>query len=305
MTFVSALLPILMLIFLGFGLRRVAFLSDDVWVGIGRLNYFVMFPALLISALSTRQLSGSPWLEIAFVVVLTLIVLALALIFWQRFQSELSGAEFTSVFQGGIRFNTYIALAVAQAVFGVEGLALASVASGMMIVLINLMCVSVFMWVGDSRISGPRAFVAEISANPLIIACAIGWFLSLSELTLPKFAADSLQILGQAALPLGLVIVGAALRLDALKGHVQAIVLSSSVQLLIKPLIVAVLCLWLGLDGIAAGTLLIVFMVPTAPSSYVLAKQLGGDAESMASIITFQTLFAFVSMPLIAAWLLF
>lgn len=59
-----------------------------------------------------------------------------------------------------------------------------------------------------------------------------------------------------------------------------------------------------GLTGIAASVLVIFFMTPTATSGYILARQLGGDTETMASIITFQTLFAFVVMPVIALILL-
>jgi malonate transporter len=72
----------------------------------------------------------------------------------------------------------------------------------------------------------------------------------------------------------------------------------------LKPLAVILLVSITGLAGIPAGVLLISFMTPTAPSTYILAGQLGGDIETMSSIITFQTLLAFLVMPAIGFFML-
>jgi len=87
-------------------------------------------------------------------------------------------------------------------------------------------------------------------------------------------------------------------------GHMKPIAVSSVVQFGLKPLVCALLIHHIGLTGISAGVLIIIFMTPTAPSGYILARQLGGDTETMASIITFQTILAFLIMPLIAQALL-
>ena len=110
--------------------------------------------------------------------------------------------------------------------------------------------------------------------------------------------------MGRAALPLGLLAVGAALKPEAVRGHLKPIAISSLVQFGLKPVVAVLLISITGLSGIVAGVLVIVFMTPTAASAYILARQLGGDTETMASIITFQTLLAFLVMPLIALVLL-
>jgi predicted permease len=215
-------------------------------------------------------------------------------------RASVSGATFTSIFQGGVRFNTYIALAVAQAFFGSAGLTLAAMAAGFMIVLINLLCIAIFAIWGKATHTGIRPFIREILANPLIISCAIGWFLSLSQIGLPGITEEVLEIVGRAALPFGLLAVGAALNIEAIRGHISSIAISSAVQFGMKPMVAALLISTTGLTGVAAGVLVIAFMAPTAPSAYILARQLGGDTETMASIITFQTLLAFLAMPTIA-----
>jgi predicted permease len=234
------------------------------------------------------------------VVVGTLAAAVAVLVLWHRLRKAVDGATFTSIFQGGVRFNTYIALAVAQSFYGAQGLALGAVAAGFLILLINLLCISAFAVWGKGAYSGLRPLLREVFANPLILACILGWFLSLSGLGLPRLAADVLEIIGRAALPFGLLAVGAALRPGALHGHIMPIGVASVVQFGLKPLVAVGLLAAGGLSGVPAGVLLIAFMTPTAPSAYILARQLGGDTTTMASIITFQTLLAFAAMPLIA-----
>jgi predicted permease len=294
----------MVIIFLGYGLKRARFLTDETWSGMEKLTYFVLFPALLIRTLASQHLADAPWPLMLLVVAGTLSTSGIALILWHRIRASESGAMFTSIFQGGVRFNTYIALAVCQGLFGFEGLALGSVAAGFMIVLINLACISVFVVWGSAAARGIRPFIRGVAVNPLIIACAIGWFLGQSGIGLPGITKDILDIISRAALPFGLLAVGAALKPELLLHHARPVTISSVVQFGLKPLVTALLIYIVGLGGIAAGVLIIAFMTPTAPMGYILARQLGGDTEAMASIITFQTLLALFAMPLIALLLL-
>ena len=302
--FSTAIAPILILILVGYGLKRIKFLSEESWSGMEKLTYFILLPALLIRTLGNQTLTGTPWPSMVVVLSGVMITSALVLIFFHRIRASTNGATFTSIFQGGIRFNTYIALSVAQGLYGFEGLALSSVVAGFMIVLANLLCISVFIIWGKNTINGLTAFVREVVRNPLIIGCAIGWFLSLSGIGLPGISENILDIVGQAALPFGLLAVGAALKPEVIHGHLGSISISSIVQFGLKPLLAALLISFMGLTGVAAGVLVIFFMTPTATSGYILARQLGGDTETIASIITFQTLLAFIVMPIIALMLL-
>jgi hypothetical protein len=297
-TFVPALVPIIALIILGFALRRSGFLPAETWPGMEKLTYFILLPCLLVRSLGRQSLAGVPWPSMLTVVVGTVLTSAVVLILLQKTRPA-NNAVFTSIFQGGVRFNTYITLAVALSLYGPAGLAMGSVVAGFMIVLINLLCVSVFVLWGKASNRGMHLFVREVAGNPLIVACIIGWFLSLSGLGLPSLADDILEIVGRAALPFGLLAVGAALRPEAVRGHLGPIVISSIAQFGLKPLTAAFLVYYTGLTGAPAGALLIAFMTPTSPAGYILARQLGGDTGTMVSIITVQTLLAFVMMPLI------
>ena len=188
--------------------------------------------------------------------------------------------------------------------FGEPGLAQGAVVVGFMVVIANLLCVSVFQIWGKSDYKGILSFLRAVAGNPLIVACVIGGTLSLTGIGLSPVAENVFEIPGRAALPLGLLAVGAALKPELIKGHFKPISGATFVQFGVKPLMAASLVGLTGLSGVTAAVLIIPLITPTSPSSYILARQLGGDTEVMASIITFQTLLAFVVMPLLASLLI-
>jgi hypothetical protein len=296
--FVIALVPVLALILTGYCLKRINFIGDDVWAGIEKLTYYVMFPALLIHSIGRQNIHGTPWQEMFLIVFIVLAIVAASLLMLFKMQPQMTAKTFTSVFQGGIRFNSFIAFSISAAFYGTEGLGLAAISAGFMIVMVNFLCVWIFVIFGSSAASSGRAFVKQIFLNPLIIGCVVGWSLSLTGIGLPSVSADILEILGRAALPIGLMAVGAALKPRLITGHSKAIVSASAMQFLIKPALVMVLCTLFQLSTLVTGVLLIAFISPTASSAYILARQLGGDTETMASIITLQTVLAFLVMPL-------
>ena len=299
-----ALLPVMLLIALGLLLRKSGLVADVAWAGLEKVAYYVFFPALLINNLGGQSLGGVPWLPMLLVILGTCVVAAVALILWFIVSRSVSGATFTSIFQGGVRFNSYIALAVCEAFYGTEGLAVGAIGISFMIVIVNLMSVAAFAIWGSRGAVGARSLFRDIAANPLIVACTIGLVLSATGVGLPPLAADTFGLIGRAALPVGLLAVGAGVQLRAMRGHVRPVVVSTLVQYGLKPLTAVSLMSVAGLSGAAAATIVIIFVTPAAASSYILAKQLGGDTSAVASIITLQTLLAFVVTPTALALLL-
>ena len=165
---VHALIPILSLILIGLLLNQIRFIPAAAWSGMERLTYYLLFPSLLIHTLARARLEAIPWEGILILVIAVLGLASLSLLLWYRFFSSSSGATFTSIFQGGVRFNTYIALALSQALYGEPGLIAAAVTAGFMIVLINLLCISALSFWGEGMRKGIKGFVREIVINPLI-----------------------------------------------------------------------------------------------------------------------------------------
>ncbi len=293
-----ALAPVFLLIFLGHGLKRWRFLSDPFWIGAERLTYFVLFPALLVETLATTEIAvavAGPMALAMVAGVLAVTGLALAL----RRALPADGAGFTSVFQGSVRPNTYVGLAVAVGAFGRPGVSLAAICVAATVPLVNLLSVAVLSRYAGASAARARAVAVAVITNPLILACAFGILLNLTGLGLPPVVEPLLAALGSAALPLGLMAVGAALDLAAAGRAGPRVGLASAAKLLLLPAATAAALRVAGLDGTAYAVGLLYATLPCSASAYVLARQMGGDAPLMASIITFQTLAAMLTMPLV------
>ncbi len=293
----SALWPVFALLVIGFFCRRYAFPGDSFWAPAEKLTYYLLFPVLLIEKLANSNWEGVPIAQLGLAVAVLLLG-ATSLSFLCRFFMRIDGPSFTSLYQGGVRFNTYVALAAVSALYGGGSVAISAVIIAMMIPVINVLCVVVFSANTASNVS-VTAVLGTLLKNPLIISCLVGISLNVSGLGLPNWASSVSQLLGQMALPLGLLCVGAGLSVAALKSSQSSIWAASLIKLVLSPLLVYMLGTWMGFDPYLLSILLVFASVPTAPSGYILARQLGGNAEMMSAIITMQTLFSMLSMPII------
>ncbi len=300
----TALLPIFMLIVLGYGLSRTLLSNPDQWAGIEQLSYYVLFPALLIYTLARADLSSVPVFGVGGALLLAVLVMsALCLALRPLLTRRLSmdGPAFSSVFQGATRWQTYIALAVAGNLFGYRGLALASVAMVAMIPILNVMCVSVLAHYASPRRLPPMALLKAISGNPLTWACVVGLAINLSRIPIPAALNDFVDALGRASLATGLLTVGAGLDPKALLRPNGAAMLAVVLKLVVMPAIAIPLALLFGVGGAGLVVVACCSSVPTASSAYLLAKQMGGNAPLIAEIVTLQTAIAAITMPIALA----
>ena len=145
--------------------------------------------------------------------------------------------------------------------------------------------------------------LCPFARNPLILACLAGIVVQLTGLPIPKVASTTVDLIGKAALPLGLLAVGASLDLGDARARPAPLIVATILKLVAMPALVAVGAHLLGVTAAAKTAALICAAVPGASSSYILARQLGGDAPLMANITTAQTLAAMLTMP-IMLWVL-
>ena len=296
----GALGPIVALILLGLGLRRMGFPGDGFWPAAERFTYFILFPALLIHHLSLARLGDYAVRSVAAVIV-TLLLGMTAVVYAIRPWLTVDGPGFTSVYQGVIRFNTYVGLAVVLAVFHPEGGTVAALVMAIMIPLINVLCVLVLVaHVGGAVTVG--GVVRGLVTNPLILACLLGIGLNVTGIGLPWGSAAVLEILARAALPLGLLAVGAGLRLDGL-AQPRLLIGTSALKLLGAPALAGMLCGLVEPGQLETAVLVTFTALPGASASYILARQMGGDAPLIAAIVTVETALAIVTLPLVLVWI--
>ena len=285
----TALIPIFSLIMIGYFFKKIKFPSYDFWPQADKLTYYILMPSLLIYKLSTASLDSSNSVNYVLTALITIFIVLLILMFLNKFL-KFKEDSFTSIVQGGIRFNTYVFLALADAVLGDNGIVLAAILLTFVIPFINVLCISIFaLYISQNKLTF-LYLLKSIVTNPLIIGCFIGGSINFLGINLPVILENTIQILGQAALPMGLLSVGFGLVLKEMKASKKDIFTSSFAKLLITPIIMFIIAKYFDLDDAMISVLLIFSVLPTAPSSFVLARQLGGNIPLMSSIITVQTL---------------
>lgn len=289
---VLALLPDFALIVLGALLRRVLRLGDHFWNGLEKLVYYVLFPALLFNGLLKAHIDWSaaaPMLAVAGAAMAGSMVLGLG-----ARLLPISPLSFASQYQCAFRFNSYIGLAVAGTLYGLPGIAAMGIVVGLMVPPANLVAVWMLARHGEAGIW------RELARNPLILATLAGIAANLGGLQAPPVLLKFLGRMGDAAIVLGLLAVGAGLRLVGTGGAASHF--AAGYLLLVKLLAMPALALlairsW-GLSGLHADIALIFSALPAASSAYILAQRMGGDGARVAWLISVGTLLSMLSIPL-------
>ena len=298
----AALVPVFLLIVAGVLARRWLIPDDVHWLGIERLVYYLLFPALLIDTLARADLGKVPVAEVGgalLIAVLVMSALCLALRTPMMRMLSIEGPAFTSVFQGSTRWQTFVALSVSAALYGEAGLALASVAAIAMIPVLNVLNVWVL-----ARFAAPvpprwRSVAKALAQNPLIWSCLVGIALNIEHVPIPGTVHTFADTLGRASLALGLLLVGAGLKTRGLFRPAAATWVAVVLKLVVMPAIAIVLARVFGTTGNNLAIVACCASVPAASSAYVLARQMGGDTELLAEILTVQTIIAVATMPAI------
>jgi len=300
---IAALLPVFLLIVLGVVLKRTLMPQEAQWHGLERLTYYVLFPMLLIQTLVKADLTKVPVAGVGGALMVSAVAMSLLCLALRPLlaRADIDGPAFSSIFQGAIRWQTYVALAVSGNLYGDTGLALASVAMVAIIPLVNVLSVAVLAQYATPDKQSPGAIIVTVVKNPLIWACAIGLAINLVHLPLPKIWHEVADALGRSSLAIGLLVTGAGLRLEGLFRPSLGAAAGVLLKLVAMPAVAIVLALWFGLSGPSLVIVALSSAVPTSPSAYVMARQMGGDAPLLAQIITLQTIFAAITMPIAIA----
>lgn len=295
---IAAIFPIFAAILVGAALKRYLITGADIWAGIDRLTYYLLLPSLLIVEIYRADFSsGNAGTAVTVTLFATLGLSAVLLLL--RSVITRNTPLFTSIFQGSVRYNSYVLLAVADAFYGSAGLALAIVFIAVMVIATNMLGVVVLSAFSGGK-SNLKRILGGIVKNPIILAAGAGAVLNISDIHVPVPIENTAALFKTAALPLSLLSVGAGLRFVLDKQALGAIALATTIKLAVLPLITGV-CLYLaGIDGMVLAMGVLYAGMPCAGNAYILARQLNGDPDAMASIITLETLLSAFSVAVIA-----
>lgn len=294
----TTIIPIFVIIFLGWIARMKGMIPPEFLNPANRITYYLAIPAMIFRSISQGSLKKDFQPDVLLFTLGSLLLFFFFTWFFSRIAGipkQQSGTFVQTSFHGNLG---YIGLAVAYYFLGDQGLARAGILAGFLMVVQNFLAVSVLQFHAeglspDKRI---REILLKIIANPVILSAMCGILFSLSGLPMPLLLGRSLDILRGLALPLSLLLIGASLSFAQLRSRKYLLSVSAVMKLLLLPgLGFALYRLW----GISPADFipgLILLASPTATISYVMAKEMRGDADFAVAAISLTTLLSSFSL---------
>ncbi|MBV8620889.1 MAG: AEC family transporter [Curvibacter sp.] len=294
MNYLELLFPDFSLILIGFLLCRYTALNRSVWGPVESLVYFCLFPTLLFSSIVKSPLdlhATSGLLAAGLLVGLAAIVLSYNLPRLPGLGRFMPGREHAASVQVAFRFNSFVALALADRLGGAHGLQMIAVLIGVCVPIYNI--AAVWPMVRHAE----RGFLTEVLRNPLVVATLSGLTANLLGFTMPGWLEPTAQRIGSASLALGLMSAGAGMELGQLARARTLAASILAIRHLVSPLLALALSRLFGLDLLQSTVLLAFSALPTASTCYVLAARMGHNGPFVAGLVTASTLLGVASLP--------
>ena len=289
---------------LGQIISRTILTDVNFWQGISKLCYWVLFPAMLFKTIALSDFTGLA-IDTSLIVLMSGLFGVMIIIYIAGRLIRVNNADLSSLLQGAFRHNGFIALSIIAGLYGQAGLELGTLCLAALVAPSNVMSVVIMVFLNkrDGTVNMQKLLAKEIARNPLILSIVAGLLAKNSPFIVPDILFETTSMLGQAALPVLLMAVGAGIRFHKrLKSSYMSLILAVLSKAIIFPAIMFTVALLLGISGLPLIIFIIFGVMPTAVSSYALAKELGGNDELMAEIISLQTI---MSLPILLIWLSF
>jgi malonate transporter and related proteins len=292
--YAQLLIPAFALILFGYLLCRFTAIDRSVWAPVEKLVFYVLFPILLFSSIVKSPIHLGEVSNFVFAGVLTgvcTVALAYSLPFLPGIKSHFSTRDHAASAQIAFRFNSYIGLALAERLAGPPGLLLISILIGICVPMFNMAAI----W--PMARHSQMGVLGEIARNPFVIATLSGLAANLLGFRFPDWLAPTVNRIGGASIPLGLMAAGTGMQFATLARAKTLAVSVLAIRHAIAPVIALGLSLLFKLSPVQATVLMMFSALPTAPTAYVLAARMGFDGGYVAGLVTLSTLLGVLSLP--------
>lgn len=280
----NAVLPMCLVMALGYGTRRLGWLRREEISTINKIAFRIFLPCLLYYNIYCSDLSGSfDPLLMAYAVGGVLLTFGLALGY--TLLTEKLPERRGVLIQGMFRSNYVImGIPVATALLGADQLGTVSILIAVIVPLFNMLAV-VVLEVFRGQKPKPLHILGQIAKNPLVIGSVLGILTLVAGIRLPHILEQTIQSVSAIASPLQLFLLGAFFQFSGLKTYRRELVTVSIAKLIVSPGLFLGLGALLGFRGVAFVSLIGIFASPTAVNSFTMAQQMGGDAELAGDIV--------------------
>ena len=291
----NAVLPMCLVMALGYGTRRLGWLRREEISTINKIAFRIFLPCLLYYNIYCSDLSGSfDPLLMTYAVGGVLLTFGLALGY--TLLTEKLPERRGVLIQGMFRSNYVImGIPVATALLGADQLGTVSILIAIIVPLFNMLAV-VVLEVFRGQKPKPLHILGQIAKNPLVIGSVLGILTLVAGIRLPHILEQTIQSVSAIASPLQLFLLGAFFQFSGLKTYRRELVTVSIAKLIVSPGLFLGLGALLGFRGVAFVSLIGIFASPTAVNSFTMAQQMGGDAELAAQQVMVTTVLSAVTM---------
>ena len=291
------ILPIFMIILLGwlarvFGFIRMAFIEPA-----NRLVFYLAIPAMVFRAISKASLGLQFDGQLVLLVMVSVCVVFAAawlLAIGVQLPQRRRGTFIQNSFHGNLG---YIGLAVSFYYLGSNEFVQASILAGFIMIWQNFLAVIALQVNSPGNAASPQGgvVVLKILGNPIILSALAGIFVSLTAFPVPAVLGRCLDILSDLALPLALLIIGASLSFDMVPSRLKSVLTTGALKLLLMPAVGLILFRLFNVDSELVLPAIILLASPTATVTYVMAKEMHGDSEYAVVAISVNTLLSAVT----------
>ena len=291
----NAVLPMCLIMALGYGTRRLGWIRREEISAINKIAFRIFLPCLLYYNVYCSDLSGSfDPLLMAYAVGGVLLTFGLSIGY--TLLTEKLPERRGVMIQGMFRSNYVImGIPVATALLGADQLGTVSILIAVVVPLFNMLAV-VVLEVFRGQKPKPLHILGQIAKNPLVIGSVLGILTLAAGIRLPHILEQTIQNISAIASPLQLFLLGAFFQFSGLKTYRRELVTVSAAKLIVAPGLFLGLGALLGFRGVAFVSLIGVFASPTAVNSFTMAQQMGGDAELAGDIVVVTSAVSMLTM---------
>jgi len=288
MAIIETIVPIFLIIVFGYILQQKGLIKAQFIQEANRFVFLFSLPVLIFTGIMKSDIKDVGLINILSVVIPTLVILCFAflLALAMGLRKGTLGSFVQTTFHGNI---TYIGLAVLYYLLGEEGLKKGSILIGFLILMNNTLAIAILSWTSQQHDNMWKSLVSVIR-TPLIVATLMGMLFLYLDITVPKLLLKSMVILGNIALPMALIIIGASMSVSTVKSSFRLSGIVTALKLMALPSLSFLFCYMYAIPLSDALPGIILLATPTATTSFILANQLGGNTELASGVITLSTL---------------
>lgn len=283
-------MPLFLVMVIGYLLRRKGMLTKEFCTAAEKFNFDVTLPALLIRDLSQIDIYSA--FDLKFILYCALATSGFFGLVWLGARLFIRDKESVGAFvQVSCRSSAAVlGIALIQNMYGTSGMAPMMIIGAVPLFNIYSVLVLTLENPANKESGALKKALINIVKNPIIIGIFAGVLISLSGITFPTIVSKTISNIAAMASPLALIVIGATFEFKGALGKLKLSVIASALKLMIIPAVflgIAVLC---GFRNEKMVAIMVMLCGSSTPSCYIMAKNMGGDAELSSSVVVLTTL---------------